>query len=227
MKFIVVFAVLFTVVSGRAFAQQPEPSPSPVGTSITGGPAHQNLPVYNRPADQIIKIKHSQTQAYVRPGAKTRRKRFVNSLVGPFTLARQVARAGISTWQNSPEEWGDRWEGFGRRVASNFGKNIIKQSTVYGLDATLKVDSHFYRSQKRDAGSKLRNALISPVTSRTSGGKRVFSIPQLVGTYGSSIIAYEAWYPARYGYKNGLRNGTISLGLEAAYNIFKEFVLKK
>jgi hypothetical protein len=150
----------------------------------------------------------------------------VNSTVGPFALARQVAGAGIATWRNSPEEWGGQWEGFGKRVASNFGKNVIKQTAIYGLDSALKLDSHYYRS-KKGAGSKIKNALLSPITARNSRGKRVIGVPRLVGTYTGSIVAAEAWYPDRYDWKDGVRSGTISLGIGAAYNLFKEFVWKK
>jgi len=169
----------------------------------------------------------SPPAGYVRPDSKTRFDRYVKSTIGPVTLARQVATAGISTWRNSPEEWGPHSEGFGRRVASNFGKNVIKQTAIYGLDEALKLDSHYYRSKKKDAGSKIRNALLSPVTARNARGKRVVGLPRIVGTYTSSIVASETWYPSRYDWKDGVKNGSISLGINAAFNLFKEFVWKK
>jgi len=169
----------------------------------------------------------NQQSSYVRPDSKTRFKRYMNGTVGPYAIARQVAGAGISTWRNSPEEWGGQWEGFGKRVASSFGKNVIKQTTIYGLDEALKFDSHYYRSQKKGVSSKIKNALLSPVTARNSKGKRVLGVPRLVGTYTASITAAETWYPDRYNWKDGVRNGTISLGMNAAFNLFKEFVWKK
>ncbi|MDI1240745.1 MAG: hypothetical protein PSX80_02345 [bacterium] len=135
--------------------------------------------------------------------------------------------AGISTWRNSPDEWGGQWEEFGKRAASNFGKNLIKQTTTYGLDEALKLDSHYYLSKKKNAGSKIRNALLSPVTARNRRGNRVIGVPRIVGTYASSIVAAEAWYPERYGWEEGVRSGTVSFGISAAYNLFKEFVWKK
>ena len=166
-------------------------------------------------------------QTYTRPDADARRKRYVKSMFGPFALARTVASAGISTWQNSPAEWGTKWEGFGRRVASGFGKNIIKQTTMYGLDEAFKLDSAFYRSQKRDFSSRLGNALISPFTARKTNGQRTFGFPRIAATYASSIIAYETWYPRRFNYQDGIKAGTISLGFNAAFNVIKEFVWKK
>jgi hypothetical protein len=148
-------------------------------------------------------------------------------MVGPLALGRTVASAGYSTWRNSPEEWGTKWEGFGRRVASGFGRNVIKQTTIYSLDEALKLDSGFYRSKNKSVSARIGNALISPVTARKSNGERTIGVPRLVGTYGAGIVAYETWYPKRYDWKDGLRSGTISLGFNAAFNLVKEFVWKK
>ncbi len=71
------------------------------------------------------------------------------------------------------------------------------------------------------------NALLSPVTARDKNGKRVVGIPRIVGTYTGSIIAAETWYPARYDYKDGLKSGTYSLGMNAVFDLIKEFVWKK
>jgi hypothetical protein len=179
------------------------------------------------PAKSTASLSAQQQDPYTRPDAETRRKRFINSMVGPVAIGRRVVSAGYSTWRNSPEEWGPTWEGFGRRVASGFGKSAIKQTTKFGLDEALKYDSHFYRSKSKNTGARIRNAIISPVTARDKNGKRVVGVPNLVGTYASSIIAYETWYPDRYNWKNGVRSGTISLGFNAAFNLVKEFIWKK
>jgi hypothetical protein len=167
------------------------------------------------------------TNGYVRPTARQRFKRYAKSMFGPYALGSNVVKAGYSTATNSPEEWGGTWEGFGRRFASGMGKSVIKNTTMYGLDEGFKLDSHFYRSQKRDTKSKIKNALISPFTARNRNGKRVIGFPRIAGTYTAGIVAAETWYPSRYDYKNGLRSGTISLGFNAAVNLFKEFVWKK
>jgi len=138
-----------------------------------------------------------------------------------------VFNAGVSTWSNSPEEWGTHWEGFGRRFASNLGKNVIRQSTSFSLDEALKYDSYFYRSKNKSVGARLKNSLISPVTARDKNGKRVLGIPRITAAYTSSIIAAEAWYPDRYNWKDGLISGSSSLAFNAAFNLFREFIWKK
>jgi hypothetical protein len=198
---VLVLSVVLAAAAPFVFGQQPSPTPS--------------APV------------NGAASTYHRPDSKTRFKRYINGMVGPMTLGKSVAYSGIGTWRNSPEEWGDQWEGFGRRVASGLGTNAIKQTITYGLGEGMKLDSKYYRSQKKDFGSKVTNALISPVTARNPEGKRVIGVPRLVGIYTANIIARETWYPARYDWKDGVKTATVSLGTSVAYNLIKEFIWKK
>jgi hypothetical protein len=226
MKSKLFLGLVFLTAAFCAGAQVPEPkpiSPEPAKT-IVKSETEKNSP---DTSDKINKSLNQDQPGYVRPDRKTRFNRYVKSMFGPTALAKTVFGAGYSTWQNSPEEWGGQWEGFGRRVASNLGKSAIKNTTGYALDEAFKLDSRFYRSKKKNFGSRVTNALISPFTARKPDGKRVFGFPRIVGTYTASIIAAETWYPSRYSYKNGLRSGTISLGTTALFNLVKEFFFKK
>ena len=209
MKIKMIFGALLLFAAFNAAAQTPEP---------------QNTP--SKKDDSKSTAATTNANGYVRPDKKTRQKDYLKSIFGPYSLARTVAGAGLSTWRNSPEEWGGQWEGFGRRVASNFGRNAIRQTTTYALDESFKLDSKFYRSRNRSFGAKVKNAVISPFTARTRTGKRVFGFPRIVGTYTASVVAAETWFPKRFDYKDGLRNGTISLGFSAAFNLIKEFIKK-
>lgn len=216
MKFLITFAFL-TVGAICPAAQTPSPTPE---VSSPGQP--QPLP----PGPDVSRLVKRST-AYTRPDSKTRFNRYAKSIFGPVALGKSVVSAGYSTWRNSPEEWGPTWEGFGRRLASGVGKNVIKQTTTFGLDEAFKLDSAFYRSEKKSFGGRLGDALSSTFVARKPDGKKVFGFPRVAGTYTSSIIAAETWYPKRFSYKDGLKNGTISLGLNAAFNVVKEFFLKK
>lgn len=210
MRFLILSVVLFAATPLFVFGQ--DPSPTPV-SQVTPSPTP------SRPVS-------TSASTYVFPDSKSRFKRYINGMIGPMTLGKSVAYAGIGTWRNSPEEWGDHWEGFGRRVASGLGTNAIKQTITYGLGEAMKLDSKYYRSQNKSFGSKVANALISPVTARNVKGKRVIGVPRLVGIYTANIIARETWYPSRYDWKDGMKTATVSLGASVAYNLIKEFFWK-
>lgn len=163
---------------------------------------------------------------YIRPNSEKRFKRYVNSVVGPFAWARYSISAGMQTWRNSPEEWGDKWEGFGRRFGNALGKSAIRNTTIYALDEALKYDSNFYRSRDRSVAARLRNSVFSAVTARNKEGKRVVGVPRLVGNFTSEIISSTTWYPPRYDVVHGIKGGAISIGINVGFNLIREFIWK-
>ena len=166
------------------------------------------------------------TPDYVFPTAEERFKRYVKDTVGPMRLLRTGASAGIQQWRDSPEEWGQGAKGYGRRFASGMGRNAIQQTVTYGLDSALGQDTGFKRSKREGFFPRLKDALAENVTSRTKSGNRVISAPRLVGIYTGSIVASETWYPERYSYKDGLRQGTTTLVMGFGINVVREFLIK-
>ena len=166
------------------------------------------------------------TTTYVRPEAKERFKKYVDRAIGPTAFIGPAFSATFRQIRNSPEEWEKTSTGFARRFGDSVGRNIIKQTITYGLDEAFKLDSNYYKSQKKDFKSKFSNAVISSFTARNSQGKRVVGVPTIVGTYSSAIIANETWMPKRFNYKDGLRAGSISMVTRVGFNLLKEFVFK-
>jgi len=164
---------------------------------------------------------------YVFPTPRERFNRYVKNTVGPERLLRSAASAGISQWNDSPEEWGQGAKGYGKRFASSMGQNAIQQTVTYGLDSALKLDTGFKRSKREGFFPRLKDALAQNVTSRNRSGGRVISIPRFAGVYTGAIIAHETWYPDRYSTKDGLRSGTTTLLTGFGINVLREFVIRR
>ncbi|HVQ36120.1 MAG TPA: hypothetical protein VMS31_01210 [Pyrinomonadaceae bacterium] len=168
----------------------------------------------------------STTKPFVFPTRRERFNRYVKSTVGPFSLIHTSISAGLNQWRDNPEEWEQGASGYGKRFASSFGRNVIQQTVIYGLDSALGLDTGFKRSQHKEIFPRLKDALAANITSRTRTGRRVISVPKLAGVYSSAIIAQEVWYPARYDYKDGLKSGTTSLLTGFGLNLIREFVVR-
>ena len=199
--FVLILAAAFCVYgqdSTTSQTAQPTPSPSPASTP---------------------------NSTYVFPTKGERFKRYVNSTVGPFRLARTAVSAGLDQWSDTPEEWGQGMKGYGKRYASGLGRNALQQTITYGLDSALHLDTGFERSKRDGFFPRLKDALLQSVTSRTRSGKRVISVPRFVGVYSGAVIASETWYPERYSYKDGLRSGTSTLLTGLGINLIREFVI--
>ncbi|HWN08246.1 MAG TPA: hypothetical protein VNO50_03080 [Pyrinomonadaceae bacterium] len=165
-------------------------------------------------------------QPFVFPTKRERFNRYVKSTVGPSSLVGSAITAGIDQWRDHPDEWEQGAKGYGKRYASDFARNGIQQTVVYGLDSALGLDTKFRRSTRKGIFPRMVDALAENVTSRNKSGGRVISVPRISGIYTAQIIKYEAWFPERYSYKDGLRGGTRSLAAGFAINLLREFVIR-
>ncbi|MCY7376734.1 MAG: hypothetical protein LH472_12310 [Pyrinomonadaceae bacterium] len=163
---------------------------------------------------------------YIRPTADQRFKRYVNKTIGTGLIGVGIG-AAIQQLAEVPPEWENNFKGFARRFGSNFGENAIQETTAYGIEEVLKLDSKFYKSKKRDFGSRFKNALLSGVTARTPGGKRVFNPAPIIGSYTANLISTQVWYPKRYNYQDGLRQGTQGIGFTIGFGLLNEFLLNR
>ena len=164
-----------------------------------------------------------QNQNYIRPNAKTRFNRYVNRMVGTGLIG-VGASTVVQQISETPLEWEKNSKGFMRRFGSNLTTNAISETTAYALEESLKLDSKFYKSKKKDFGSRLKNAVLSSFTARRPNGKRVFNPSRIAGRYTANVIAAETWYPERYSYKDGLRRGTRGIGFNIGLNFLREFI---
>ena len=146
--------------------------------------------------------------------------------MGPQSLLYTGISAGINQWRDNPEEWEQGASGYGKRYASSFGRNMIQQTVVYGLDSAMGLDTGFRKSQRKGFFPRMKDALAENITSRTRTGKRVFSVARVSGVYASAIISSETWHPSSYDYKDGLRSGTRSLLMGFGLNLVREFVIR-
>lgn len=227
MRTVILTSISLVILFFPASAQTEPKKSDPAAPVQTAAKADADASKDKTPtADPAPSTASTAPPAYVRPSADKRFKKYINSMFGPWSIGRAVASAGLSTWSNSPEEWGPHWDGFGKRFASNMGRSVMKNTMMYGMNEAFKLDSSYYRSTKRDWKSKVKNAMISPVIARKPDGTKVFGFPRVVSTYASSVIVAETWYPGR-DWKDGLRNGSMTLLFNGGYNLLKEFVWKK
>lgn len=219
-----VWAFLFVVATAiSAYSQEPAQSSSQDTATTTQSSSPD--PQQQRPQPQASPAPQpSPTPDYIFPDNKERFRRYVKSTVGPFALARTAASAALQQANDSPEEWGQGMKGYGKRFASGFGRNVIQQTVTYGLDEAFDLDTGFEKSKRSGFFPRLQDALIQNVTSRTRSGNRVLSAPRFVGVYSSSVIATETWYPERYSYKDGLRQGTATMLTGFGINVIREFL---
>lgn len=161
---------------------------------------------------------------YLRPTHKTMAKNYLFDAFGPYPIVGAALFAGINQTNNTPPEWNQGFDGYSKRLASNYGIAMVATTTRYGLSEAFKEDSMYYRCNCSGLFPRVRHALISTLTARRGDdGHRIFSIPALVGPYAGTMTAAYGWYPSRYNAKDAFRSGSYSLLAYAGENISLEF----
>lgn len=164
-------------------------------------------------------------QAYQRPSEKEKLRNYAFDTVGPYPLIGAAFAGGVQQAYGTPPEWGGGIGGYGKRVASNFGINLVTQTTRYGLAEIFREDTLYYRCDCSGFGHRLGHALISTVTARRGDdGHRVFSFAALAAPYAGTEAAALLWYPKRYEPMDGFRTGNFNLLVQAGLNVALEFV---
>lgn len=161
---------------------------------------------------------------YMRPTQKTKLHTYLFDTLGPYPIVGAAFAAGINQAENTPPEWKQGAEAYGKRFASDFGIAGVTTTTRYVLAEAFKEDTLYYRCECNGLFPRLGHAVISTFTARRDeDGHRVFSIPALVAPYVGTMTAVYAWYPGRYDAMDGFRMGNYNLLAYVGGNIALEF----
>ena len=164
---------------------------------------------------------------YTRPTQATKLYNYVFDAFGPYPAVGAGFAAGINQAYNTPPEWKQGAEGYGKRFGSNFGIAGVSTTTRYALADALKEDMLYYRCGCKGVFPRLRHALISTLTARRGeDGHLVFSWPALVAPYVGTMTAVYAWYPGRYNGKDAFRMGNYALLGYAGADLGMEFLYR-
>ena len=173
----------------------------------------------------LVTTQPKMVLTYTRPTEKTKLHNYFFDTFGPNPIVGAAFAAGINQADNTPPEWKQGAEGYGKRFGSNFAIAGVSTTTRYGLARAFREDTLYYRCECKGFFPRLNHAVISTFTSRRGDdGHRVFSFPALVAPYAGTMTAVYAWYPGRYGAKDGLRMGNYSLLGYIGGNIALEFL---
>jgi hypothetical protein len=166
-----------------------------------------------------------QNPNYVLPPQATKVHNYLFDAFGPYPIVGAGLAAGINQMQNSPPEWKQGANAYGKRLGSDFGIAAVTTTTRYALSEAFHEDTLYYRCECKGVFPRLRHAVISTFTARRGNdGHRVFSFPDLVAPYAGTMTAVYGWYPGRYDYKDAFRMGNYSLLGYVGANISLEFL---
>jgi hypothetical protein len=211
---------------GKAQALSDSSAPSQSQTEAVTTP-RRALPFSSRLASLDLDLN------YHHPSEREKVRNYAFDSFGPYAFMGSAFSAGLSQVQTAsqaqnagiPPDWGQGWDSYGARFGSDFGINLITQTTRYSLAEAFRQDTIFYRCECTGFVPRLKHALISTVMARKGeDGHRVFSLPALVAPYAGTEAAALLWYPRRYDAMDGFRMGNYNLLAQVGLNLALEFI---
>ncbi len=145
-------------------------------------------------------------------------------IVEPSEFLRVGVSAGFQQLLDSPKEWGQGAEGYGRRYASSFGTNILRQSITFGLVAVTREDPRFFRSGETGFAARVKSAVAQTLICHTDSGGRSFAIGRVGGAFGSELLSNRWRAKSVDSPGDAMVRASSTLAVTAGTNVFREFL---
>lgn len=147
---------------------------------------------------------------------------YERSFISPEFLIGPPLGAAVSQWTDTPREWTRGPDGFGRRVASNYGRSVIGDTIGFGIAALDHENTRFVPSNEKGIWRRTLHAVTGTFVSRDDDGDTMPAFSRIAGAYGAAFIA-NAWVPKSQdntGY--ALEQGSTALS-SAGWHVIEEF----
>jgi hypothetical protein len=202
-------------------ATDPDPSTTPAASSSTSQEKSNILEssVYS----SFFMAGKTQDQ-FVPFTPKKRLKAYAESLFSPFHFFLAGLQAGISQEQNSPHEWGQGAEGYGKRFGNYYAEATTAAMLQMIGEDLLHEDNYYYGSGEHGMWKRLKYAVKTSVLARGTDGTLHFSISQVGSTAAASFISRLWQPPSRNSAVDGAENFGVSMATNAGVNVAREFL---
>jgi hypothetical protein len=159
----------------------------------------------------------------VAPDVAAKLRFHARSAYGPWPLLAAAATAGAMQVSDSPREWGQGMEGYGKRLGSTLAYSGLRNALAFGLDAPLHQDPRYARSHETGFWNRMGHVIQGTVLTRKDSGGETFATWRFGSAYGAAFLSNK-WYPDRLNTVNlGLSQGSVQIGFDLLTNVGSEF----
>lgn len=153
-----------------------------------------------------------------------RNRHYLRSLVSPLAVVAAAAGSGISQWRDTPHEWKQGGEGYGRRIGNSYAYHIMRQTMTFGVSSVLDEDNRYLPFARPGAKARVKYAIESTFLARHHDGSRRFSYSRIGATLGTAILS-RTWQPHSTSTPPNVASSFgIALAVEVGFNVAREFV---
>ena len=167
------------------------------------------------------------TPNYIRPTERQKVRAFEFHAFGPYAFVYALSAGGLDQAFSRPHprvRVNTALTPSGSALPADFGIQLATVTAHYGLAEIVREDVSYYPCGCKGVLPRFTHALVSTIVARRgSDGHTAFSFSGLSSPYVGTMNAL-AWYPCRFGIKDGFRMGNYNLASQAIRNLTLEFL---
>jgi hypothetical protein len=199
---------------------QSQPTKNPQDQTTSNPPKKDNPAKINI----FTGIGHVSKDAYKPLTGKERWHLYLNqTFIPPEAYFGVLWSSLVDHIDHDPPEWGQGMAGYGLRLASRFGTNVVQNSILAVGAVTLHEEPRYINSSSKGFFHRSGHALLFTVVTYNNSGKMTPAIASVGSIYAASMIT-TLWMPQRYTVLgDGVRDGNLQLAFGGMFNLIEEF----
>lgn len=141
-----------------------------------------------------------------------------------YTVVFVAGEACVNQARNSPKEYGQGAEGFGKRYGAGFADGLTDGLFVTGVyPALLRQDSRYYRLGDGGFSHRMGYAVSRILVTRQDSGRKAFNFSEVLGSFSSSALAMTYYPDSQRDFSDVAQRAGIQFAFDAGFNVLKEF----
>jgi hypothetical protein len=175
-------------------------------------------------SDMLLGTRVPRDLVWKAPTAEERWRVLMRSLVlSPGAYLRAAGNASTGQRSNTPEDYGQGWDAFGKRYGNSFLTFSLQDAASQGLAAAAGYEVRYIQCKCTGVFRRIGHALAFSVVTYDRNGKTVFNWPSFVGSYSAGMLS-TAYTPNQKWSAQGIQAGTNGLMFGAISSVVQEFM---
>ncbi len=176
------------------------------------------------PRCPLVSQKKKQDTRYFSLDSAERRKVLLHRLTGWQAVYETVPGTMIDQARNFPKSWGRGFDGFGKRIGSQYGQFAAGEGIEFGFAAWRQEDPRYHRKATGGFGGRLGHSLAATFVTNDATGNKTIAGGRLLGIYGSWAVATAAWLAEEErNFRRYTINSSMNVLTKTGANVFREF----
>jgi hypothetical protein len=200
-------------------APTPEPTAAPPNATATASKVDEQATHVS-----ILGLSSTSNSGYRPLTSPERWRLFLNgTCCSPGAFGPVIATSIVGQLTSTPQEWGGGAVGYGKRLTSAVGTNVVQGVIQYAGNALLKQDPRFIRSGAGSFGHRMGHAVAFTFLTYNSKAETRLGTANLASFYGSSVVAILWYPPGHHAWSDGVKAANLQMGMNVVFNILQEF----